>query len=100
MARELKADRTGYIARCDAKIIGEVIRDLGGGRLTKETVIQPDVGIDELAKPGEFRKAGEVLCRIHASTAASAEAASLRLKEAFAIADEPSSAQPIIHEVI
>jgi pyrimidine-nucleoside phosphorylase len=100
MARELKADRTGYIARCDAKIIGEVIRDLGGGRLRKETVIQPDVGIDELAKPGEFRKAGEVLCRIHASTAASAEAASLRLKEAIAIADEPSAAQPIIHEVI
>ena len=98
--RDLKADRTGYIARCDARIIGEVIRDLGGGRLTKETVIQPDVGIDELAKPGEPRQAGEVLCRIHASTAASADAAAVRLTEAFAMADEPSVAQPLIHEII
>jgi len=100
IVRELKAERTGYVARCDARIIGEVIRDLGGGRLTKETVIQPDVGIDELAKPGESRKAGEVLCRIHASTEASADAAAVRLKEAFAMTDEPSAAQPLIHEVI
>ena len=100
IVRELKADRTGYIARCDARIIGEVIRDLGGGRLTKETVIQPEVGIDELAKPGESRKAGEVLCRIHASTAAAADQATSRLAEAFAMADEPPVAQLLIHEVI
>jgi len=100
IVRELKADRTGHVTWCDAKIIGEVIRDLGGGRLTKDTVIQPEVGVDEMAKPGEFRKAGEVLCRIHASTASSADAAAIRLKEAFALADEPPAAQPLIHEVI
>ncbi len=98
--RELKADRSGCVVRCDARIIGEVIRDLGGGRVTKETVIQPDVGIDELAKPGEPRQAGAVLCRIHASTAAAADAAAVRLTEAFAMADEPPAAHLLIHEVI
>ncbi len=98
--RELKADRSGCVVRCDARIIGEVIRDLGGGRVTKETVIQPDVGIDELAKPGEPRQAGAVLCRIHASTAAATDAAAVRLTEAFGMADEPPAAQSLIHEVI
>lgn len=98
--RELKAERSGCIARCDARIIGEVIRDLGGGRLTKESVIQPDVGVDELAKPGEFRKAGEVLCRIHASTASDAEMAATRLASAFVLADEPSSSEPLIRDVV
>ncbi|MFM2295419.1 MAG: hypothetical protein RLZZ350_1832, partial [Verrucomicrobiota bacterium] len=63
---ELKATRSGYVAQCDAKILGEVIRDLGGGRLTKESVINFDVGVDQLAKPGEAVKPGAILCRIHA----------------------------------
>src|SRR5688572_24206778 len=29
---ELKAKRSGFVARCDARILGEAIRDLGGGR--------------------------------------------------------------------
>jgi pyrimidine-nucleoside phosphorylase len=41
---ELRSQRAGYISRCDARIIGEVIRDLGGGRLTKDSVINYDVG--------------------------------------------------------
>ena len=53
MVVELKAEKSGFVSRCDARIIGEVIRDLGGGRLTKESGINYDVGIDRLAKPGE-----------------------------------------------
>jgi len=37
---ELRAVKPGYISKCDARLIGEVIRDLGGGRLTKESVIK------------------------------------------------------------
>jgi pyrimidine-nucleoside phosphorylase len=98
--RELKAERSGCITRCDARIIGELIRDLGGGRLTKESVIQPDVGVDQLAKPGEIRKAGEVLCRIHASTASDAEMAATRLASAFTIAEEPPPLEPLIRDVV
>jgi len=58
---ELTSPRGGFISRCDARIIGEVVRDLGGGRLTQETVLNPAVGIDRLAKPGERIKAGDVL---------------------------------------
>jgi pyrimidine-nucleoside phosphorylase len=82
---EVKADKAGYISKCDARIIGEVIRDIGGGRLTKESDINYDVGVDRLAKPGERVEKSGVLCRIHAADSAQAKSAATRLKTAFEI---------------
>jgi pyrimidine-nucleoside phosphorylase len=97
---ELKAPRGGFVSRCDARIIGEVIRDLGGGRLTKESGINYDVGVDRLAKPGEPVASGAVLCRIHAADRAAAEVAAARLQSAFELSDAPPQNPPLIHEVI
>ena len=55
---ELKAPASGFVSRCDARILGEVVRDLGGGRFTKESGINYDVGVDAIAKPGEAIQAG------------------------------------------
>jgi pyrimidine-nucleoside phosphorylase len=80
---ELKSAKSGYISKCNARVIGEVIRDLGGGRLTKDSVINYDVGVDRIAKPGERVEKSGVLCRVHAADEAQAEAAVARLKAAF-----------------
>lgn len=88
---EMTAQRTGYVGRCDARVIGEVIRDLGGGRLAKEAAINFDVGIDRMAKPGERVRAGALLCRVHAANRPQAVEARRRLKPAFAIV----SAKPV-----
>jgi pyrimidine-nucleoside phosphorylase len=90
VVRELKAARSGFVSLCDARLIGEVVRDLGGGRLTRDTVINPDVGVDALAKPGERREAGTTLCRVHAASEGAATEALARLTNAFAISTEPS----------
>ena len=82
---ELKSARAGVVSRCDARILGEVIRDLGGGRLTKESAINHDVGIDRLSKPSERVQKGGVLARIHAASDADARAAMVRVKTAFEI---------------
>lgn len=84
---ELKAERSGVLQRCDARIIGETVRDLGGGRLTKETVINPSVGLDQILKPGEPVQPGTVLARIHAADQTAAESAASRLREAFVVED-------------
>ena len=97
---ELKAWASGYVSGCDARIIGEAVRDLGGGRFTKESGINYDVGVDALAKPGEAVRAGDVLARIHAADQAQAGAACGRLKTAFEIAAQPPAAQPLIAEII
>jgi pyrimidine-nucleoside phosphorylase len=97
---EVKADQSGYVSKCDARIIGEVIRDLGGGRLTKESAINYDVGVDRLAKPGERIEKAGVLCRVHAADAASARTAVGRLKTAFEISPSRPVSQPLVLEII
>lgn len=97
---ELTADRSGYVSACNARIVGEIVRDLGGGRLTKESCIHPDVGIDRLAQPGEEIRAGDVIARIHAVSTGEAEAARERLRHAFAFADHPPMPQPLVREII
>ncbi len=97
---ELKAARKGFISRCDARIIGEVIRDLGGGRLTKESSINYDVGIDQLAKPGEFVEKAGVLCRVHAANPDQAKSVIARLQTAFAISARKIRATPLVHGII
>ena len=97
---ELKSPRAGFVSRCDARLIGEVIRDLGGGRLTKESVINFDVGVDQMAKPGERVEKNSVLARIHAADPTQAEAAGSRLKSAFEISAKPKRGVPLISEII
>ena len=97
---ELKASASGFVSRCDARIIGEVVRELGGGRFTKESSINYDVGVDALVKPGEPVKAGGVMTRIHATNQAQAEAAAARLELAFEVSAQPPVVSPLIAETI
>jgi thymidine phosphorylase len=96
----LKAGRAGFVSKCDARLIGEVIRDLGGGRLTKESVINHDVGLDRIAKPGETVKSSDRLARIHAADRGQANAACARLKAAFGISAQPPRTVPLVARVI
>jgi len=97
---ELKAEKAGFVAKCDARIIGEIIRDLGGGRLKKDSKINYDVGVDQIAKPGERVEKSGVLCCAHAADASQARAGIARLKTAFEISAKPRKITPLISEVI
>jgi pyrimidine-nucleoside phosphorylase len=97
---ELKAPATGFVSRCDARLLGEVIRDLGAGRLTKESEINYNVGIDQIAKPGDEVQTSFTLARIHAKDSAQAKTACERLKSAFEISDKPPLPTKLILEVI
>jgi pyrimidine-nucleoside phosphorylase len=97
---ELNAPRDGFVTGCDARIVGEVVRDLGGGRLNKESMIQPEVGVDMLAPVGDIVSFGSILCRVHAMDKAQAETALAGLQSAFAISELPPVPPQLIHEVI
>jgi pyrimidine-nucleoside phosphorylase len=97
---EMTTPEEGFITRCDARILGEIVRDLGAGRMTKESLINPSVGVDMLAKPGEPFGRGSLLGRIHAPTREQAEAAATRLRAAFSFAEEAPQTPPLIAEVI
>jgi thymidine phosphorylase len=97
---EIESSKAGFVSRCDARLIGEVVRDLGGGRLTKESAINYDVGVDRLLKPGEAVSRGSVLARVHAVDAQRAEAASQKLKEAFEVSARKPKPATLVSEVI
>ena len=97
---ELKSEKAGFISKCDARIIGEVIRDLGGGRLTKDSQINYDVGVDHIAKPGERVEKSGALCRIHAADSAQVKTAIARLKTAFGISAKRPAKTPLVVEII
>ncbi|MGH7981136.1 MAG: hypothetical protein ACREE6_17305, partial [Limisphaerales bacterium] len=84
---ELKSTRAGLVTRCDARVLGEVIRDLGGGRATQDSAINHDAGIDRLRKPGDLVPKGAVLARVHAASKSQVREALARVQSAFQFRD-------------
>src|SRR5690606_10143919 len=59
LIREVVAQRSGQVTAADANAIGEVVRDLGGGRLVAGATIRPFVGVSAMKQAGEPVQAGE-----------------------------------------
>ncbi len=97
---EVRSEKSGFVSKCDARIVGEVIRDLGGGRLTKDSKINYRVGVDKIAKPGERMEKSGILCRVHAGDSVQAKSAIARLKTAFEISAKRPAKTPLIVEII
>jgi pyrimidine-nucleoside phosphorylase len=100
VVKEFTAPNDGFVTRCDARLIGEIVRDLGAGRMTKESVIHPDVGVDRLSKPGAAARRTAPLCRVHARTEAEANEAIHRINAAFVLSAVPPKTTPLIAEVL
>ena len=63
--KEIKSKEEGYIKSIDALEIGKLARILGAGRLTKEDIIDPKVGIVLNKKVGDKVEIGEKLLTIY-----------------------------------
>lgn len=61
------ADQAGVVKSIDAQQIGEVSVALGAGRLTKESVLDFDAGIELVVKDGERVAVGDVLAYLYAN---------------------------------
>lgn len=61
------SDKTGYIKKLDAKMVGEISVALGAGRIKKEDKIDEAVGIILKKKIGDKVEVGEILGYIHAN---------------------------------
>lgn len=75
---EVKSGEEGYVSGIHAEEIGRAALSLGGGRVTKESVIDPAVGVMLFKKKGDFVQKGETLSVLHANDLEKA-------KEAYAI---------------
>ncbi len=90
-------EREGYIAATNAEEIGMTSLLLGGGRATKDSVIDPTVGIKMLKKVGDFAAISEPLGILYANDETSASEAKKRFLGAFAWSDTPVDAGKTIY---
>ena len=99
--RVLAAPRDGVFSATDTRKIGLVIVALGGGRRRASDKVDPRVGITRLLPLGTTVKAGDALLKVHAASAASADAALLTLAEAVHIHDGPAVPNPpVVRHVV
>ncbi len=60
----ITASRDGFVTRCDALTIGVATTNLGAGRVAKDDVIDPGVGVSVLAKIGDSVTEGDPLAKV------------------------------------
>ena len=84
-------DVAGVITRVDARSLGLLVVELGGGRRRVEDSIDPAVGLTEVRAVGEAVDRDRPIAVVHARSVTDAEAAAKRLREAVTVGDEPSA---------
>ncbi len=96
---EVPAPRDGWISRLTANEIGRVCMHLGGGRETKESAIDPAVGLLLRKKVGDPVCAGESLAQIHANDPEKGRAAVEAYLRCCEIGDAAPEAKPFVRRV-
>ncbi len=91
---------SGYVNHIDAEKVGLVSMHLGGGRETKDSVIDLSVGVLLLRKVGDRVEVGESLAVIHAADEAAALRAAEELAGAYSIVPEKPVRPPFIRDIV
>ena len=97
---EVKSPESGWVKHIEADEVGLVSMHLGGGRVTKESVIDLSVGIILRKKVGEQVSRGEVIAEIHAADAASAAKAAESLIRCYEFSAVPVAQPKLIKDII
>jgi pyrimidine-nucleoside phosphorylase len=91
-----KAKQDGYLQAYSTYDIGRLVIKLGGGRQTKEDVIDPLVGFKFYKKIGDKVHNGEIIAEIHANDQTAAKAIDKNLDMYIKIGSEkPAILEPI-----
>ncbi len=90
----------GFVARCDAKLLGLASNALGAGRNKVEDLIDPAVGLYLKKKLGDRVIRGETLCEIHWNDEKRLRDALPLIEKAFEVKARPAKSRPLIHAVL
>ncbi len=93
----LKSIKSGYINHINALKLGEIVRNIGGGRMTKEDTIDYGVGIVLSKKDGDYVNKDEELLKIYLNNK---DVVIKELLDCFIIEDALKPKEPLIYKVI
>ena len=94
------AKNSGYVASLNAQKVGEISMNLGAGRIKKEDIILPEVGIVLEKKIGSGVQKGEKLAYIHANNKNLANIQAQNLQMVYEIQEKKPELKKNILKVI
>lgn len=97
---DVKAREVGIVAGFDTRALGLAVVQLGGGRQRASDTINPAVGFSDIAAIGAKVKRGDLLARVHAADAETADVAQVAFLKSIAIGDQASVPQPAVVEAV
>lgn len=97
---EAKTCERGFVAGINTKKIGMASLELGGGRETKESSINPAVGVVLKKKVGDKVEEGECIAEIYADNMDTGLVAEQMVRTAFEISKTPVDKQKLIKWII
>ncbi len=96
VARNVEATGDGWLEVLDCRELGLALADLGGARRRVEDPVDPQVGLDWLARNGARVEAGQPLVAIRTADRARADCAAARVRAALVVRDAPWEAPPLV----
>jgi pyrimidine-nucleoside phosphorylase len=100
LVETVPAPRSGYLSGINARIVGQAVVLLGGGRSKKGDPVDYAVGVTIHHKVGECIASGEPLFTIYANDTARLEEARLHLLEAHTWSDQRVAPLPLFYGVV
>jgi pyrimidine-nucleoside phosphorylase len=96
----VRLKKAGYLSACDTSEVGMTSLILGGGRATKESVIDLNVGIDIRKHLGDYVSPDDVFAYIHADDEGVINEAVERLVSAYTLSDEKPKPSKTVYGII
>jgi len=97
---EIECENDGFVASVDGLAIGNVIVEIGGGRMLAHDKIDNAIGFRCNLKTGDKVSKGQGIGTVFCRDRAQFESVSEKLRNAFTIADEPVQKPELIMAVI
>jgi thymidine phosphorylase len=96
VTRAAAPERPGIVTAMDCRAVGLVVTGLGGNRRREDDVIDPAVGLTEVAPVGAEVGPDRPLAVVHGATEDAADEAAAGLRAAITVGDEPPAGRPVI----
>ena len=100
LVREIAAPRAGYVARLDARKVGEAAVILGAGRAYQDQALDYGAGFVLDKKVGAAVRKGETVARVHGNDRAKIAEATAYFLTALEISGSKPRPTPVIRQVV
>ncbi|WP_349963269.1 thymidine phosphorylase [Rhizobium sp. ZPR3] len=90
----------GFVQEIDCRALGMTVVELGGGRRRPDDIVDPLVGITDLAEIGQNVPTGHPLAYVHARSVEDASLAAEKISKAFRMGPSPVAAPPSVYTSI